>query len=254
MLDAHINDNARLASSTKESRAKRGLNNAIKLYKMIISERLRPQAARKLCTSFSRQKSKKMTIKETSLDNDNVIPIAQKLVIPSVPKATTSHETKSLDGLDNNSSDESNESKKNSKKPETPEIILNGPNCDPSISDSSCSNVRQNLNLAYTSKALLKSSTTVFKPSHNRTRSDQTGIFNSSKRCGSIASLKSTIGDLMTGRAFDNNCNCFEQFSIRPPSPKNELRSNSNGESTETLNESDINGLFTNYMAHFFFL
>jgi hypothetical protein len=46
LLDAHINDNAKLAKATinytKESRVKRGLNNAIKLYKLIISERLRP--------------------------------------------------------------------------------------------------------------------------------------------------------------------------------------------------------------------
>ena len=42
LLDAHINDNARLVATSKESRIKRGLNNAIKLYKLIISERLRP--------------------------------------------------------------------------------------------------------------------------------------------------------------------------------------------------------------------
>lgn len=42
LLDAHINDNAKLATRTKESRIRRGLNNAIKLYKLIISERLRP--------------------------------------------------------------------------------------------------------------------------------------------------------------------------------------------------------------------
>lgn len=43
LLDAYINDNAKLlATTSKESRIRRGLNNAIKLYKMIISERLRP--------------------------------------------------------------------------------------------------------------------------------------------------------------------------------------------------------------------
>lgn len=44
LLDAHINDNAKLATQTsKESkRVKRGLNNAIKLYKQITSEKLRP--------------------------------------------------------------------------------------------------------------------------------------------------------------------------------------------------------------------
>lgn len=44
LLDAHINDNAKLATQlSKESkRVKRGLNNAIRLYKQITSERLRP--------------------------------------------------------------------------------------------------------------------------------------------------------------------------------------------------------------------
>lgn len=42
LLDAHINDNAKLATTSKESRIRRGLNNAIKLYKLIISEKLRP--------------------------------------------------------------------------------------------------------------------------------------------------------------------------------------------------------------------
>ncbi len=46
ILDAHINDNAKLAVNTKESRIRRGLNNAIKLYKLIISEKLRPSACK----------------------------------------------------------------------------------------------------------------------------------------------------------------------------------------------------------------
>ena len=32
-------------------------------------------------------------------------------------------------------------------------------------------------------------------------------------RCNSINSLKLTIGDLMSGRAFDNNCNCLDKQS-----------------------------------------
>ena len=62
LLDAHINDNARLVTSTKESRAKRGLNNAIKLYKLIISERLRPSHNK----SAYRRKSLKPTIDENN--------------------------------------------------------------------------------------------------------------------------------------------------------------------------------------------
>lgn len=65
LLDAHINDNARLVTSTKESRAKRGLNNAIKLYKMIISERLRPNNK----PSY-RRKSLKPTINENNTHSE----------------------------------------------------------------------------------------------------------------------------------------------------------------------------------------
>lgn len=53
-----------------------------------------------------------------------------------------------------------------------------------------------------------------FKATHNRARSDTTGIIMTNSflanRCPSITSLKLTIGDLMSGRAFDNNCNCLE--------------------------------------------
>jgi phosphatidylinositol 4-kinase B len=46
LLDAYINDNARLATTNStnktENRIRRGLNNAIKLYRLIISEKLRP--------------------------------------------------------------------------------------------------------------------------------------------------------------------------------------------------------------------
>ena len=47
---------------------------------------------------------------------------------------------------------------------------------------------------------------------HSRTRSDTTGIQNSFmiNRSHSLNSLKSFIGDLMSGRAFDNNCMCFD--------------------------------------------
>ena len=54
LLDAHINDNAKLATRTKEStRIRRGLNNAIKLYRLIINERLRPLTASNTESKFS---------------------------------------------------------------------------------------------------------------------------------------------------------------------------------------------------------
>lgn len=65
LLDAHINDNARMVTSTKESRAKRGLNNAIKLYKLIISERLRPHNK-----ASYRRKSLKPTIDENNVHSE----------------------------------------------------------------------------------------------------------------------------------------------------------------------------------------
>ncbi len=72
---------------------------------------------------------------------------------------------------------------------------------------------------------LLNTGKQPFKPSHNRTRSDtsclnttnlntntNSSLFNPNQRnlinCGS--NLKITIGDLMSGRAFDSNCNCYE--------------------------------------------
>ena len=50
------------------------------------------------------------------------------------------------------------------------------------------------------------------KSGHSRTRSDTTGIQNSfmNNRSLSLNSLKSCIGDLNSGRAFDNNCMCFD--------------------------------------------
>ncbi len=98
LLDAHINDNARLAASTKESRAKKGLNNAIKLYKLIISERLRPQAASKLSSTFCRTKPYKISMSE----NDHNDKLAKARELKKELKQQNP-ETKSLDGLDESS-------------------------------------------------------------------------------------------------------------------------------------------------------
>ena len=64
---------------------------------------------------------------------------------------------------------------------------------------------------------LTTTATNGFKPSHNRARSDTTGIITANSlmpnnRSNSTTSLKLTIGDLMSGRAFDNNCNCLELY------------------------------------------
>jgi hypothetical protein len=51
---------------------------------------------------------------------------------------------------------------------------------------------------------------------HSRTRSDTTAITNSllQTRSMSLTSLKSFIGDLMSGKAFDNNCVCFDLAAL----------------------------------------
>lgn len=57
-----------------------------------------------------------------------------------------------------------------------------------------------------------------FKPTHSRARSDTTGItgaLSGVNRSNSMASLRNTIGDLMSGRAFDNNCTCVENQQMQ---------------------------------------
>jgi hypothetical protein len=84
LLDAHINDNAKLATTTKESRVRRGLNNAIKLYKQITSERLRPAPSRSGGNNSSSNNSSNATdttggccnkadtsVTDTSVSNNN---------------------------------------------------------------------------------------------------------------------------------------------------------------------------------------
>lgn len=95
LLDAHINDNARLAASTKESRAKKGLNNAIKLYKLIISERLRPPAASKLSSAYRKTQGKL----NGNGDYGKMVK-CQKVREEHGEVKKPNAETKSLDGLD----------------------------------------------------------------------------------------------------------------------------------------------------------
>lgn len=224
LLDAHINDNARLATSTKESRVKRGLNNAIKLYKLIISERLRPQVAVKL-SSVYRKNSLKMVLSPSDQHHEKVS--KDNKSIKHVKSAQTEqnsnkYETKSLDGLDDGFSNSNNhqDTDRQFKVPEIPAIVLNedARKKADQIMINQLNNAQggNNLNLSYLgqnhhSSQNFKVNGSGFKPTHSRTRSDQTGIFNSSNRSNSVASLKSTIGDLMSGRAFDNNCSCVDK-------------------------------------------
>lgn len=186
LLDAHINDNAKLATASKESRIKRGLNNAIKLYKLIISEKLRPTLANSKIEYQTKSAADNQTnhnmVKEESLNDINSESEANaKPNNKQTTAATTannlvrnlsikSHHHNHFYNLSHHSSFQSNGASNatNSGKP--------------------------------------------FKPSHNRTRSDTTGITNSlgNNRANSVTSLRVAIGDLMSGRAFDNNCSCFD--------------------------------------------
>ena len=75
------------------------------------------------------------------------------------------------------------------------------------------------------------------RPTHQRTKSDTTstnGLL-SGNRSVSVASLKLTIGDLMSGRAFDNNCTCYEAqlarfYSQQESSSSSSSSSSSGGE------------------------
>ena len=90
LLDAHINDNAKLATKTKESKkVRRGLNNAIKLYRLIINERLRPLAAANTNdTSHNTNKSKTNDVNEKINSNSN----ATKTIMTSLVKEESLNE------------------------------------------------------------------------------------------------------------------------------------------------------------------
>jgi len=55
--------------------------------------------------------------------------------------------------------------------------------------------------------------------------------------------LKATIGDLMSGRAFDNNCNCIEQQLDSLTLNSNDGRSGDNDLTTENAIEFNLNGI-----------
>ena len=234
LLDAHINDNAKLAASysgSKESRSiKRGLNNAIKLYKMIIGERLRPQPQQAPTTHSSSSASASASASSTSQDIVNQLKMASTLTHANSPVREESlHEISS-------------------------EFAAAATATASSSTSSSSFSVKTHRNSAAVSNQYPRNGhphhlhhhhlhhhhighPQQLKPSHNRTRSDTTAsgiilnVHNSPLpltttttatvtattsngtplRSTSITNLKLAIGDLMSGRAFDNNCTCHEQ-------------------------------------------
>lgn len=114
-------------------------------------------------------------------------------------------------------------------------------------------NNSNNVNSPVMNTATSTTTKSPFKPSHNRTRSDQTGLFNSAlNRVNSVTSTKASIGDLMSGRAFDNNCNCIEQQQLNSNKLNviNSLVDNSLNESNSNdatsnchLADSNLNGI-----------
>ena len=148
--------------------------------------------------------------------------------------------------------DETDEAK-NKSQVEIPTIKLNceketdKPNSATTMSNASSSRTSLghffNLNYngqSHTNVAAKTNGSTGFRPSHSRTRSDQTGIFNGNiHKTASVTNLKATIGDLMSGRAFDNNCNCYEQQLV------NSQQSQANNNVANHVNEAnnELNGI-----------
>ena len=112
LLDAHINDNAKLAvSNTKESRIRRGLNNAIKLYKLIISERLRPSACKGL------NNDEQILEKENELKEEEPQQLHENKLQPELKKENnTDCESKSVDDLDVSSDEATNSASSQNEK------------------------------------------------------------------------------------------------------------------------------------------
>jgi hypothetical protein len=81
---------------------------------------------------------------------------------------------------------------------------------------------------------------------HSRTRSDITGIQNSfiNSRSLSLNSLKSCIGDLNSGRAFDNNCICFDILSQSNNNSQKII--NGFNDDTKIIKQSSNNNLIPN--------
>ena len=230
LLDAHINDNAKLALTTKESRARRGLNNAVKLYKLIISERLRPPR-------MSDDHDLKEEPLQIVLENENNC------------KKVIDCETKSVDDLDVSSDEATNSGSSNcTQKEATNEAdkrtLNNNSNLIKTshLSTSRSSLNYQNLNYFTNNNVSIANNAirTHHSRTHNRTKSDTTSsiVSQAINRCNSVTSLKVTIGDLMSGRAFDNNCSCIDKLIQTNCFLTSNLLSTSN-----KLQDTNLNGI-----------
>jgi hypothetical protein len=247
LLDAYINDNARLVSNnSKEVRVRRGLNNAIKLYKLIIGERLRPpppssssSGAINCCILCNNLNNNSNSLKESNKIN-SLSPSCGKLIEERADKSgadtsLTKAASTSTTVLSNNG-------------PRIHNILANQ-NQSFSTSHSTYAHFPSNHNHHHhhyhyyghhnyhhhhslqnqqqqtnASQSTLTPANSNTKPTHQRTRSDTTSGINGPlilgpNRSGSVTSLKLSLGDLMSGRAFENNCSCFEnqyyQYQLR---------------------------------------
>ncbi|KAJ8674281.1 hypothetical protein QAD02_005543 [Eretmocerus hayati] len=58
--------------------------------------------------------------------------------------------------------------------------------------------------------SVIQSAPSPFKKTHQRSQSDATGLFHNARRNHSGVTNKISLGDLSSGRAFDNGCTCFD--------------------------------------------
>jgi hypothetical protein len=263
LLDAHINDNAKLATRAKESkRTRRGLNNAIKLYRLIINERLRPLTTKSITSEAS--KPKKLINGElpklmNSSNNKNVdLNQGDKHTNNGIMTSFVKEEESSneiADGSHINGNDvsvTSNKDSTNCKNINTLNYNLTASrsSLDHHHLNHSTSNItpknnnnhsinNNNLHVHTNGKPAQHGH---FKGTHSRARSDTTGIIMTNSILNNTRSsstfLKLTIGDLMSGRAFDNNCNCLDVHLLNHEFKMNSLSKNPQHE--EHLNRENI--------------
>lgn len=193
LLDAHINDNAKLAVNTKETRIRRGLNNAIKLYKLIRSERLRPPVVN--------------TNNHKLNENNLASPVKEESANEMLDESSSTNSIKH----------QSKQHNINSSRTSLNHNFNYNLHHHHHHHNHNHNHSHHHFNHSHQHSFNGANGHSKSKPTHNRTRSDTTGITNSlnnNHRSQSITSLKVTIGDLMSGRAFDNNCNCIDNLIV----------------------------------------
>ncbi len=255
LLDAHINDNAKLALTTKESRIKRGLNNAIKLYKLIISEKLRPP----ICGSSSSNSNNNNNIEENNLKEEEPQELQEQTNEIKFTINNVDCEVKSVDDLDLCSNDANNKEANKTTSDLTKMSHLSTSRSSLNFQNLNYFNNNNNNNNATTTNASSSTNNRSANSNHhhlptqqqhhrthNRTKSDTTSsiIINQAiNRCNSITSLKPAIGDLMSGRAFENNCICLEKQLQQQQQQQQQANIYLSSNNSKTVLETNLDGI-----------